>query len=218
MKAAIASVHEMESEPFRIFLHDLESYSAEQGMDSAIRYCRRWEYPWIWLNGLEPTPRNQVTHVLDIGSAASPMPRWMRGEFLVHMVETDPFFTDCRIVRDERLPFHDNKFDWVTSFSVIEHQNDKGMAIDEVARVLKPGGCLGITFDLVEPSMGMHYPREETPMTLKSFEDQVWFHPAFGNTEKPHWNLEDIPEFLAWHSATHPNHTYIAGGAILKKI
>jgi SAM-dependent methyltransferase len=142
----------------------------------------------------------------------------MSGEFFVHMVETNPIFSDCRIVRDERLTFYDNKFDWVTSFSVIEHQRDKALAIDEMARVLKPGGHLGITFDLVEPSMGMHYPREETPLTLDDFEEQVWFHPAFANTEKPEWNLEDIPEFLAWHSATHPNHTYVCAGAILQKI
>jgi SAM-dependent methyltransferase len=216
-RAAVGSVTEVESDSFRAFLTDLENYDKRP-----VQYCRRWEYPWIFHHGLASydADKDDCDHLLDIGSGASPMPRWLSAMYgyRVTMVETNPDFRgDCRIVRDERLPFMDNHFDWVTSFSVIEHQPNKQLAIDEIVRVLRPGGCLGITFDLVEPEMGMAYPRNETPMTLKTFEEQIWFHPAFGNTRSPQWNLSDIPDFLAWHHSTHPTHSYVAGGAILQK-
>jgi len=42
----------------------------------------------------------------------------------------------------DRLPFDDAAFDVVTSVSVIEHLRVAGTYLDEVARVLKPGGHL----------------------------------------------------------------------------
>ena len=49
----------------------------------------------------------------------------------------------------------DETFDVVTSFSVIEHIEDKQSVLDEMVRVLKPGGLLCLTFDICEPSLGM---------------------------------------------------------------
>jgi ubiquinone/menaquinone biosynthesis C-methylase UbiE len=42
----------------------------------------------------------------------------------------------------ERLSFKDNSFDIVTSFGLLEHFQNPGTAIDEMVRVLKPGGLL----------------------------------------------------------------------------
>jgi ubiquinone/menaquinone biosynthesis C-methylase UbiE len=39
-----------------------------------------------------------------------------------------------------RLPFRDASFDYVFSFGVLHHAQDTGATIDEVHRVLKPGG------------------------------------------------------------------------------
>lgn len=44
----------------------------------------------------------------------------------------------------ERLPFPDNWFDLVLSHEVLEHVQDDQQAINEIARVLKPGGRLVI--------------------------------------------------------------------------
>lgn len=44
----------------------------------------------------------------------------------------------------ENLPFGDNKFDYIFSWGVLHHIPDTKRAIDEVYRVLKPGGKIGI--------------------------------------------------------------------------
>jgi ubiquinone/menaquinone biosynthesis C-methylase UbiE len=47
----------------------------------------------------------------------------------------------------ERLPFEDGEFDLVLCSQVIEHVLDGDAAIDELARVLRPGGTLVISTD-----------------------------------------------------------------------
>jgi len=41
----------------------------------------------------------------------------------------------------DRLPFSDSYFDFVFSSSTLEHVDDKNLALKEIKRVLKPGGC-----------------------------------------------------------------------------
>ena len=42
----------------------------------------------------------------------------------------------------EHLPFPDQSVDWIICHTVIEHVNDVDACIAEMARVLRPGGCL----------------------------------------------------------------------------
>ncbi|MDP2660833.1 MAG: bifunctional 2-polyprenyl-6-hydroxyphenol methylase/3-demethylubiquinol 3-O-methyltransferase UbiG [Dehalococcoidia bacterium] len=42
----------------------------------------------------------------------------------------------------EALPYKDDSFDTVIAFDVLEHLSNLGMAIEEVSRVLRPGGRL----------------------------------------------------------------------------
>ncbi|WP_053424514.1 class I SAM-dependent methyltransferase [Rheinheimera sp. KL1] len=55
-----------------------------------------------------------------------------------------PYWYNERIVQGvgEALPFPDNYFDYVTSYQTLEHVQDVGKCIDEMLRVLKPGGKL----------------------------------------------------------------------------
>ena len=54
-----------------------------------------------------------------------------------------------------RLPYADNTFDWVVSDQVLEHiQGDPQVAIDEVLRVLKPGGYMVHTTCFLIPYHG----------------------------------------------------------------
>ncbi|GBD03406.1 Ubiquinone biosynthesis O-methyltransferase [bacterium HR19] len=67
-----------------------------------------------------------------------------------------------------QLEFPDNFFDRVFSISVIEHLEPEtlGKAVKELARVLKPGGILTITFDY-----GNYYGEKFTPGSIKSPSD-----------------------------------------------
>ena len=123
------------------------------------------------------------------------------------------------IVNQEHLPYEDDSFDVVTSYSVIEHQANKRLAIDEVARVLKPGGIFALSFDICEPGMGMTFPEwNGQALTMSDFEKLIWDHPAFEeNKTSPLWNVEDIPDFIKWHLQSAPHHNYVVGAAFLRK-
>jgi SAM-dependent methyltransferase len=46
------------------------------------------------------------------------------------------------------MPFKDNTFDLAYSVSILEHIPDFPRALQEVSRVLKPGGIFVLTFDI----------------------------------------------------------------------
>ena len=112
-------------------------------------------------------------HIVDLGSEISPKP-WFLASMgaSVKLIETDSQWIDVwlnlreklqvdvtwHFVSNEKFPMPDSCADALISFSVIEHQTNKGLAIDEVARVLKPGSTFAISFDICEPEMGMTFP------------------------------------------------------------
>lgn len=50
-----------------------------------------------------------------------------------------------------RLPFADGAFDGVFAFYVLHHVGEYGPALQEVARVLRPGGVF-LFVDLIRPA------------------------------------------------------------------
>ena len=229
----LATVSELHSERFREFMETLNRQAGVWGLRTFSDWSKIWEYPWLWFNGLKALDWPRI-RLLDLGSELSPMP-WFLASLgaTVTLVECDTqwmqtwerlaketgFKVDWRVVKDERLPFPLGSFDVVTSFSVLEHQQDKRLAMNEVARVLKPGGIFAISFDVCEPDMGMTFPDwNGRAMTMKEFEQIVWGNPAFENGgRKPDWNVGDCDEFIKWHRQSAPHHNYIVGGAILVK-
>lgn len=230
---ALASVAEIKSEVFGQFMQQLNAFSTQFALRTFTNWSKVWEYPWLWFHGLSSIDWVN-THVLDFGSELSPMP-WFFASLgaQVTLIETDaqwiPIWekiqhdtgltVEWKILADEQLPFADHTFDVVTSFSVIEHQGDKVQAVNEVARVLKPGGTFAISFDICEPDMGMTFPEwNGKALTMKAFEEWIWNHPAFDNGgQQPHWNIEDCAEFIQWHLQSAPHHNYVVGAAILTK-
>jgi len=231
-RAALASVGELSTSEFRQVMNLSNSYARLLSLREFQNWSKVWEYPWIWTHLLGN--QNWVgKRLLDIGTELSPMP-WVLSAFgaEVTLVESDPQWirhwekaqgtlktlVSWAIVSDETLPFESESFDFVTSFSVIEHQRSKEKAINEVARILKPGGVFGISFDICEREMGMSFPEwDGSAMTLKEFEDIIWFHPIFHNHDRPAWNYSDIQPFLQWHLATASHRNYVVGAAVLKK-
>jgi len=231
-RVELASVEAMNSPAFQAFMDTINSFAALLDLRQFTDWSKIWEYPWLWHAGLSRVEW-AGKHVIDLGSEISPMPWYLatRGA-KVTLIETDPQWVErweklraklrvdatWQIVNSERIGLPSGTADIVTSFSVIEHQPDKRAAIAEVARVLKPGGLLAISFDVCELQMGMTFPQwNGCALTLKEFEDLIWLCPAFGNTARPRWNLDAIEPFLAWHRTTAPHHNYVAGAAMLYK-
>jgi 2-polyprenyl-3-methyl-5-hydroxy-6-metoxy-1,4-benzoquinol methylase len=229
----LANLPEMFSREWTGFIDQLNAFAAPLGLRQFTNWSKLWEYPWLWHHGLGALDW-RGKRVLDLGSEQSPFPWWL-AQMGAHvtLVETGRNWieqweavraalggvsVDWRIVDSCRLPFPADTFDVVTSFSVIEHQDDKSLAAAEVARVLKPGGVFGISFDICEPSLGMTFPAwNGRALTMREFETAIWNQPAFGERAPPDWNLEDIPPFLRWHRQTAPHHNYVTGAALLQK-
>jgi SAM-dependent methyltransferase len=228
----LATVAELESPPFRAFMAECNCFAEKHGLRTFTDWSKVWEYPWLYTHGLAAFPW-RGRHLVDFGSELSPLP-WLlaaRGA-RVTLIEADPQWVpvweqvratlgvkvDWHIVSKETLPLPDACADAVTSFSVIEHVRDKARAVAEIARILKPRAPLFISFDICEPAMGMTFPEwNGRALTLEEFEREIWFHPAFGNREKPPWNLDDMPAFRAWHLRSAPHHNYVVGAAVLVK-
>lgn len=232
VSAELASVEAKDSARFRAFMSMTNAFAAAFGLRTFETWSKIWEYPRLWFAALGRVDW-AGTHLVDLGSEISPMP-WFLATLgaKVTLIEVDrqwvPAWEALRgrlavdvswhLVGSELLPLPDRSADVVTSFSVIEHQPDKRAAIDEVARVLKPGGLLAMSFDICEPDMGMSFPEwNGRALTLAEFEETVWLHPAFGNRARPTWNRDAMLPFLAWHRTTAPHHNYVAAAAVLAK-
>ncbi|HWL15386.1 MAG TPA: methyltransferase domain-containing protein [Opitutus sp.] len=215
------------------FIDTLNAFAAPLGLRQFTNWSKIWEYPWLWHRGLSALDW-RGRRVIDLGSEQSPFPWWLATQgAVVTLVETRRDWigqweavraalgdvkVDWQIVDSCRLPFADNSVDAATSFSVIEHQDDKRLAVSEVARVLKPDGRFGISFDICEPSLGMTFPEwNGRALTMAEFEREIWNHPAFRSGKRLEWNREDIGPFLRWHRQTAAHHNYVTGAAILRK-
>jgi len=229
--ARLASVDELESPRFRSFMSLANALAERWSLRTFHDWSKVWEYPWLWLHGISTLPLPGL-RILDIGSEISPMPWLLAGlGASVTMIECDGAHRatwdalrdltsariDWHIVADERLPVASASYDVVTSFSTVEHQADKERAIAEVARVLRPGGLLAMSFDICEPQLGMTFPEwNGQALSLDLFESLVWRNPLFERAQQPPaWNREDIDPFLKWHIRSAPHHTYTVGAACL---
>jgi SAM-dependent methyltransferase len=230
--ASLANVTELESPRFRQFMEWCNGFARPLGLRTFTNWSKVWEYPWLWFHGLGAALRPGAT-LVDLGSELSPMP-WIAALLgsRVHLVETDaqfvPLWARLRdslrvdvswsIASGERLPLESASADVLTSFSVIEHQPDKRLAIDEAVRVLKPAGLFALSFDLCEQEMGMTFPEwNGRALTMREFERHIWSHPSLDGAGTPSWTLGAIPDFLAWHRLSAPHHNYITGAAALRK-
>jgi len=229
----LANLPEIFSPEWRGFMDELNAFARPLGLREFHSWSKIWEYPALWRQGLADVPWSRA-RLVDIGSELSALPWWLatRGA-RVTLIERSANFTghwefvrrklgvavDWRIVDTSDLPLAPGSADVVTSLSVLEHQPDKHRAIDEIARVLRPGGLLALSCDLCEPEYGMAYPAwGGTPLTLSGFDALLTQHPQFEPVRTANWNTEDIEAFLAWHRETAPHHTYITTATVLRRL
>jgi SAM-dependent methyltransferase len=81
---------------------------------------------------------------LDVGSADGPSVAWLRDSDRHVSLDLDPRGLGANGICGSALalPFEDAAFDIVAAFDVIEHCHPEKVALDEIARVLAPGGRL----------------------------------------------------------------------------
>jgi SAM-dependent methyltransferase len=148
-------------------MNQLEFYRLiEQGALQGA--CRYYEY-WFIYNSLP-----QQGKVLDLGSGRSMLPKAMQLKGLETIaVEIDPKCVEfqnnqgieCVAVKDEQLPFEKETFDIVTAASAIEHFEDDKTVVDEVLRVLKPGGLFILTIPVGPEYIKNRFKGKNHPLT-----------------------------------------------------
>ncbi len=127
--------------------------------DKLYNWSRRWEYPYCAWNLRRQSPGR----VLDAGSGVTFFPYVIANAgWRVSCADLNPRFTPMfetanrltgrdvayRVSPIERLDWPDATFDAVMCVSVLEHAPRRVDAMDEFARVLKPGGRLVLTMDV----------------------------------------------------------------------
>jgi SAM-dependent methyltransferase len=98
---------------------------------------------------LPPVASGQRRRILDLGCGTGTMLGHLRAFGHAEGVEADQRAVElCRrrgedrvqLLESDGLPFRDDSFDVLTALDVLEHIEDDGAALREVARVLRPGG------------------------------------------------------------------------------
>lgn len=229
----LANLPQMFSREWTDFIDQLNTFAAPLGLRQFTNWSKIWEYPWLWHHGLS-TLDWRGRRVLDLGSEQSPLPWWLATKGAhVTLVETRRDWiaqweavrsalggvpVDWQIVDSCRLSVPARSMDVVTSLSVIEHQDDKPLAIAEVARVLKPGGLFAASFDICEPDLGMTFPEwNGRALTMREFDALLAGQPNLTPAEPIEWNTDDIPAFLRWHRQTAAHHNYVTAAAVFRK-
>ena len=145
------------------------SYWEERGREEG-ELQNSW-YAWAFTGAFGLTPEAyRGKRLLDVGCGPRGSLEWAHEA--AERVGVDPLARAYRRLngdrhamryveaRAERLPFPDGAFDVVSSFNALDHVEDVGAAIAELARVVAPGGRL-----LVLVEIG-HAPTEAEPHTL----------------------------------------------------
>jgi len=143
-----------------------KNYSSKWVKDPFLQWSRRWEYVFVAQRVLKwAITQSTPLKVVDAGSGFTFFPFYLlqtNPGLDIDCYDTDPTAGEAlqeassildlspgfRIEDLESLKQGDNTVDAVYSVSVIEHTSNPKAVIDEINRVLRPGGLFVCTFDI----------------------------------------------------------------------
>jgi SAM-dependent methyltransferase len=150
----------------------LSAYGKRWGRDPFRLWSRRWEYPYAAQRLLEflaraPSRANGDVHLLDAGSGVTYFPHYILSRerrTRVWCADADSSYASALASINaaspqpprlhflatalQRLPLDDGQMDAIACISVLEHTEHHRQIVDELHRVLRPGGLLVLTFDV----------------------------------------------------------------------
>ena len=203
-------------------------YISKWVKDPFLQWSRRWEYVYVaqrllqWA-ATQPTPLK----VIDAGSGFTFFPYYLMqtnpgleiecfdrdptaGEALLEAAEILGVAPGFRIEDLEGLSLEDQTVDAVYSISVIEHTKDPRKVIDEIDRVLKPGGIFVCSFDIsfeTRSPMHVRHVEELVAHITRVFEPPsdwgpILFEslPADSSIVTTHWDDAAVKAGLPWRN------------------
>jgi SAM-dependent methyltransferase len=119
-------------------------------------HLRLWHFQWLsghlLYSRLKPALKTVQGNVLDVGCGLTPYKNWI-GDGVAHgnvsytgLDTTPESRADIVVIEDDKTwPLDAGRFDAVLCTQVIEHAKNTSFVIQEILRVLKPGGALILT-------------------------------------------------------------------------
>lgn len=125
---------------------------------------------------------------------------------------------DFRVANAEKLPFEDETFDCVCSMGVLHHTPDTPGAVDEIFRVLKPGGRLIVMFYHRNSAWYRIRMPLESILTGKSISQLVNEVDGVGNPKGDIYSKKELKELLHQFSQIEMFAGLLNGWMLLPKI
>lgn len=144
---------------------NLSNYVNKWVEDPLHQWSRQWEYPYVFKRIKKVIQQEPKSRILDAGSGVTFFPYYLKSQFfaanvcccdydgilsgIYEQINTDiDKSVEFSIADLRELPYDNDWFNIIYCISVLEHTADYEKIIEELYRVLRPGGELVVTFDL----------------------------------------------------------------------
>lgn len=108
-------------------------------------------YSWIDKRIITKVLKGFSGKVLDVGCGNKRLQHYLPPSCEYVGIDFNPA-ADIKIdISQDRYPFDDNSFDYVICNAVLEHVNNDNYVLEEIFRVLKPGGTLYVSIPFMQP-------------------------------------------------------------------